>query len=79
MGSDTFTFLRYFIFTQDIVRNKQDVFHYAKSKSRIVTQVEKIFWLTPAMLLTGCTLSPAIPVIGAYYLVGYFALLWAYF
>lgn len=38
-----------------------------KSKSRIVTQVEKIFWLTPAMLLTGCTLSPAIPVIGAYY------------
>ena len=38
-----------------------------KFKSRIVTQIEKVFWLTPAILLTGCTLSPAIPVIGAYY------------
>ncbi|HCB1498072.1 YtcA family lipoprotein [Klebsiella oxytoca] len=36
-------------------------------KSRIVTQIVKFFCLTSAILLTGCTLSPAIPVIGAYY------------
>ena len=36
-------------------------------KSSIVMQLKNICWLTPAALLTGCTLSPAIPVIGAYY------------
>ena len=36
-------------------------------KSRIVTQLKKISWLAPATCLTGCSLSPAIPVIGAYY------------
>ena len=36
-------------------------------KSRIVTQLKKISWLAPAAFLTGCSLSPAIPVIGAYY------------
>lgn len=30
-------------------------------------QLKKTGWLTPVALLTGCKLSPAIPVIGAYY------------
>jgi len=36
-------------------------------KSRIVRRLKKCGWLTLAMLLSGCSLSPAIPVIGAYY------------
>lgn len=36
-------------------------------KSRIVMRLKKNGWLTLATLLTGCSLSPAIPVIGAYY------------
>ncbi|EDF8717531.1 hypothetical protein Q6W56_000043 [Salmonella enterica] len=37
------------------------------SKSRFVMQPGKKIWLMPVILLTGCTLSPAIPVVGAYY------------
>lgn len=29
--------------------------------------IKRLFCLTPVALLTGCSLSPAIPVIGAYY------------
>ena len=29
--------------------------------------LQKMAWLMPALWLTGCSLSPAIPVIGAYY------------
>lgn len=36
-------------------------------KSRIRIALEKMAWLMPALGLTGCSLSPAIPVIGAYY------------
>ncbi|EGC06144.1 hypothetical protein ERIG_03134 [Escherichia fergusonii B253] len=36
-------------------------------KSILGTQLKKLFLLIPAILLTGCKLSPAIPVIGAYY------------
>ncbi|HCL5252533.1 TPA: hypothetical protein N2G30_002668 [Salmonella enterica] len=36
-------------------------------ESRTVTQFKKLLWFTPTSLLTGCSLSPAIPVIGAYY------------
>ncbi|EAA7245796.1 hypothetical protein BVD23_00155 [Salmonella enterica] len=36
-------------------------------KSRIVTQLKKRSLLVSAILLTGCSLPPAIPVIGAYY------------
>lgn len=36
-------------------------------KSRIVMQLKKSGWLSLAALLTGCSLPPAIPVIGAYY------------
>ncbi|EAR9310681.1 TPA: hypothetical protein MO340_000052 [Salmonella enterica subsp. salamae serovar 35:g,m,s,t:-] len=36
-------------------------------KSRIVMQLKKRSLLVSAILLTGCSLPPAIPVIGAYY------------
>ena len=36
-------------------------------KSRIVRRLKKCGWLTLATLLSGCSLPPAIPVIGAYY------------
>ncbi|ELP5679552.1 TPA: hypothetical protein N2G32_002232 [Salmonella enterica] len=36
-------------------------------KSRIVMQLKKRSLLFSAVLLTGCSLPPAIPVIGAYY------------
>lgn len=36
-------------------------------QSRIVKQLKKSGWLSLAVLLTGCSLPPAIPVIGAYY------------
>lgn len=35
--------------------------------SRTVMQLKKAAWIIPAFLLSGCSLSPAIPVIGAYY------------
>ncbi|ASG18469.1 hypothetical protein DU258_19850 [Salmonella enterica subsp. enterica] len=35
--------------------------------SLIVTRIKKAGWIIPAGLLSGCSLSPAIPVIGAYY------------
>ncbi|ELL5148988.1 hypothetical protein Q4667_001616 [Salmonella enterica] len=36
-------------------------------KSRIVMQLKKRSLLFSAVLLTGCSLPPAIPIIGAYY------------
>lgn len=36
-------------------------------KSRIVIPIKRLFFLAPAALFTGCSFSPAIPVIGAYY------------
>ncbi|EAO3143427.1 hypothetical protein QDY85_002614 [Salmonella enterica] len=36
-------------------------------KSRIVMRLKKRSLLVSAILLTGCSLPPAIPVIGAYY------------
>ncbi|WP_052281864.1 YtcA family lipoprotein [Kluyvera genomosp. 1] len=36
-------------------------------KSRMVMPLKKYGWLTLATLLSGCSLPPAIPVIGAYY------------
>ncbi|ENO1701812.1 hypothetical protein ACA859_001957 [Salmonella enterica] len=36
-------------------------------KSRIVIQLKKRSLLFSAVLLTGCSLPPAIPIIGAYY------------
>jgi len=36
-------------------------------KSYVVTRLEKFCWYTPVLLLTGCSLSPSISVIGAYY------------
>ena len=37
------------------------------AKSRVVTRLKGISGLGSALLLTGCSLSPSIPVIGAYY------------
>lgn len=37
------------------------------AKSRVVTRLKGISSLGSALLLTGCSLSPSIPVIGAYY------------
>ena len=36
-------------------------------KSRPVIQLIKNGWLAPTILLTGCSLPPSIPVLGAYY------------
>ncbi|MEO3992093.1 YtcA family lipoprotein [Pseudocitrobacter cyperus] len=36
-------------------------------KPSIVITLRKICWLMPALLLAGCSLSPSIPLIGAYY------------
>ncbi|ENO0516462.1 YtcA family lipoprotein [Escherichia albertii] len=35
--------------------------------SRTVIRLKKAAWIIPAFLLSGCSLSPAIPFIGAYY------------
>ncbi|WP_407241854.1 YtcA family lipoprotein [Escherichia coli] len=35
--------------------------------SRIAMQLKKIAWIIPVFMVSGCSLSPAIPVIGAYY------------
>ena len=35
--------------------------------SRTAMQLKKIAWIIPAVMVSGCSLSPAIPVIGAYY------------
>ncbi|WDC11000.1 YtcA family lipoprotein [Escherichia albertii] len=35
--------------------------------SRTVIQLKKAAWIIPAFLLSGCSLSPTIPFIGAYY------------
>ncbi|ENB8498106.1 hypothetical protein ABIX24_002189 [Escherichia albertii] len=35
--------------------------------SRTVIQLKKAAWIIPAFLLSGCSLSPAISFIGAYY------------
>lgn len=35
--------------------------------SRMVMQLKKATWIIPVFMVSGCSLSPAIPVIGAYY------------
>lgn len=44
-------------------------------KSRIVTQLKKISRLTLTAFLTGCSFSPAIPVVGAYYPSWFFCII----
>ena len=35
--------------------------------SRMAMQLKKTAWIIPVFMVSGCSLSPAIPVIGAYY------------
>ena len=34
--------------------------------SRMAMQLKKTAWIIPVFMVSGCSLSPAIPVIGAY-------------
>ncbi|EGJ06567.1 hypothetical protein SSJG_02616 [Escherichia coli D9] len=54
-------------FTTDIVRSRQDVFNMPTVLSRMAMQLKKTAWIIPVFMVSGCSLSPAIPVIGAYY------------
>lgn len=47
--------------------------------SRMAMQLKKTAWIIPVFMVSGCSLSPAIPVIGAYYPSWFFCAIAALF